>query len=340
MTAILSEAPQPHPARARAIRAAHPEVKALMGRDPWTAPLLLGLAGAQLALGVACAFAPAWVTLVGAWCVGAFLSHALYAGLHELSHQLVFRSRAANRWLALVLNLPLGAPFAISYMHYHLQHHLRQGDYERDPDLPSARELRLLSRSWLGKLVWHALLPALAALRSRRLPPPPARVSAWIALNVGLQLAFVAASVVLLGWLPLLYFALSFWFTLSLHPLAGRFLQEHHLVSPEQETYDYLGPLNRIALNVGYHNEHHDFPGVPWSRLPALRALAPEAYEGLRSHRSWTRLWLRFLADPELGYQSRVYRGAPPSLRAALGAEPGPPSAAPLPRETCAPAQR
>ena len=28
-------------------------------------------------------------------------------------------------------------------------------------------------------------------------------------------------------------------------------------------------------LNVGYHNEHHDFPKVPWTRLPKVMLSVP-----------------------------------------------------------------
>ena len=54
--------------------------------------------------------------------------------------------------------------------------------------------------------------------------------------------------------------------------------------------------MNVFALNVGYHNEHHDLMTVPWARLPEVRRQAPEFYEPLEAHRSWTRLLLRFLS--------------------------------------------
>ena len=59
---------------------------------------------------------------------------------------------------------------------------------------------------------------------------------------------------------------------------------------------------------MGYHNEHHDFPSVPWHRLPRIRAAAPEAYTELTAHTSWTRLLLRFLFDPEITLYSRMVR--------------------------------
>ena len=79
-------------------------------------------------------------------------------------------------------------------------------------------------------------------------------------------------------------------------------------MAPPQETYSYYGPFNIIAFNVGYHNEHHDLPSVPWNHLRAIRSGAPEMYNSLVHHTSWTRLLLKFVFDPRLCLFSRVAR--------------------------------
>ena len=127
-----------------------------------------------------------------------------------------------------------------------------------------------------------------------------------------LALAFAALLLaVFLAALPALaYLLASLLFVYTLHPLSGRFIQEHHLLPGmgEQETASYVGPLNLVSLNFGLHTEHHDFPAIPWSRLPAVRRLAPEGYDRRVEHRSWTVLWLRFLFDPRFSHHSRAIR--------------------------------
>ena len=105
----------------------------------------------------------------------------------------------------------------------------------------------------------------------------------WIVLNLLVVLAVDAAIWWLFGGAALGYLALSTLFALGLHPLGGRWIQEHHVTQEGQDTYSYYGPLNRLCFNMGYHHEHHDFPGIPWNRLPRLKRLAPEFYDDLKS---------------------------------------------------------
>jgi sphingolipid delta-4 desaturase len=152
----------------------------------------------------------------------------------------------------------------------------------------------------------------------------------WVHLvNVAVQILFDA---VLLGFVPgplsqlftahsLYYLLLSSFLAGSLHPLAGHFIAEHYVyetVSPSArdpdngipvpETFSYYGPLNVLTYNVGLHNEHHDFPAIPWTRLPALNTIAKEFYADLPHHKSWTYALWRFIWDDEVGLQCRVKR--------------------------------
>src|SRR5947209_4529623 len=68
------------------------------------------------------------------------------------------------------------------------------------------------------------------------------------------------------------------------------------------------GPINRVCLNMGYHNEHHDLPSIPWNNLPKLRALAPEFYDCLKYHPSWSGLLFQFIFDKRYTLFSRIER--------------------------------
>jgi sphingolipid delta-4 desaturase len=130
-------------------------------------------------------------------------------------------------------------------------------------------------------------------------------MSWWVIMII--VFAIDALIIIYFGWTAFLYLVFSLIFSIGLHPLGARWIQEHFRRSTS-ETYSYYGPLNIPSLNVGYHNEHHDFPSVPWNNLPRLKKLAPEFYDTLVYHKSWFKLWLRFLLDPELSLYSRMVR--------------------------------
>ena len=96
-----------------------------------------------------------------------------------------------------------------------------------------------------------------------------------------------------------------YWSRLSRRGLVGL---APALADPDQETFSYYGPINLVALNMGYHNEHHDLPSIPWNNLPKLRAMAPEFYDNLKYHSSWTRLLFQFIFDERYTLYSRIER--------------------------------
>jgi len=111
----------------------------------------------------------------------------------------------------------------------------------------------------------------------------------WELVNVAVQLSFNFLLVRALGLTALAYLLASTALGMGLHPVAGHFIAEHYELTPGAETYSYYGPCNWVSLNAGYHVEHHDFPRVPWSRLPEIRRLAPEFYDCLPSYSSYVR---------------------------------------------------
>jgi sphingolipid delta-4 desaturase len=253
------------------------------------------------------AWRPTAVALALAFAVGAFANHSLYVIIHDAAHDLVFRRRFANKLLALAADLPNLMPGAIAFRTYHLAHHAHLGEEKRDPDLPAVWERRLFGRSRLGKALWVALFPLMQALRSLEVGGDKLR-DPWFAANIAANLAFVATIGLTLGWTALIYLFASCWFGLGPHPLGARWIQEHFTLDPAQETMSYYGALNRLALNIGYHNEHHDFPSIPWNRLPDVTGMAPEVYGSLTACRSWAGLLFMFICDRRFSLGSRIAR--------------------------------
>src|SRR5438309_10465514 len=98
-----------------------------------------------------------WLSLLIAYCVGAFANHANYVIIHDATHNLIFRNRRWKKMVAVIADLPNLAPGAMGFRVYHLRHHSHQGDYEYDADLANDWEARLVVKRRFTKVIWLVL---------------------------------------------------------------------------------------------------------------------------------------------------------------------------------------
>ena len=207
--------------------------------------------------------------LILTYVVSGTLNHTLSVGLHEISHNLAFGSHRpfANRMLGYFANLPMGIPAFITFKKHHRDHHKYLGVNSYDPDLPTKFEAKLFCSS-IGKIVYVALLPLTYAIRP--LLVMPKTIDRHEIVNGTLSISFDLLVFYFMGFNSLFYLLVGTLMGLGLHPISGHFIAEHYVFIKGYETYSYYGPLNLITFNVGYHNEHHDFPNIPCYRLPEV----------------------------------------------------------------------
>jgi sphingolipid delta-4 desaturase len=298
--------------RARQILAAHPEVKDLFGNTPSSALHILAIVAFQVGLAIFLRDSSVWMIIAVGYFVGALANHAMWVMIHECSHNLVFRSSSANNLMNIIANLPIVFPSGISFKKYHLWHHRYQGELYGDADLAAPGEAR-----WVGASPWRKTLWLFSFFIIEGIIRPM-RINGvklwcrWTILNTVVELSFLAYLGVAWGWKAVFYLAVSTFFSIGLHPVGGRWIQEHYLFpgmgKAGQETFSYYGPINYVNYNIGYHNEHHDLMMVAWSNLPKLKATAPEFYENLDYHTSYIRVLWRFIFDRNVTLFSRVVR--------------------------------
>ena len=274
--------------------------------------------------------------LITAYIVGATANQNLFLSIHEISHNLAFKAPLANRLFAVFANLPIGIPYSAAFrvsagiplssyrcwlmgrQPYHLTHHKNLGVDGLDTDLPTSYEAFFLD-SVLGKAffcTFQILFYAIRPMMVYQLPLTQIHL-----FNIAAQITFDYLIVQYAGASSLAYLVMSSFLAGSLHPCAGHFIAEHYVFEkptkvaenpsnpiPTPETFSYYGLLNILTYNVGLHNEHHDFPAIPWTRLPVLHNLAKEFYADLPHHKSWTWVIWQFIWDREVGMWCRVKR--------------------------------
>jgi len=303
--------------------AAHPELRGLAGPDWRTVFALPVILAAHWGMAWSVSGAPVWVIILAAFFWGQIAIHSAGALLHETAHKLIFRGARAKLGFDIGLEVILASyGKQLTYQHEHItSHHPFIGDYERDYEhedvcaFQSRMQLRhdkpwvqrlltgftlLLHTLPLGSIIGDGVLKWLNARASGRpqtdperqveaSKPPQWQVRLFIAVSLASNLTLLA----LFGPWALLYhiWALSLFLGKFGIWNLGQSLAEHEGTNEEAPTRSFYGWLNLLLFNTGYHNEHHTFSNVPWTRLPLLAKTAPEVFTE-RADKGYFGYWL------------------------------------------------
>ena len=88
-----------------------------MGHEPLTKWVVLGVVSLQIALAIFLRrthpLSPLF--LLCAYVIGGTANHNLFLAIHEITHNLAFKSVKANKALAVFANLPIGIPYSAAF---------------------------------------------------------------------------------------------------------------------------------------------------------------------------------------------------------------------------------
>lgn len=319
---MLSPAALEHRERRRALLAAQPQLRALIGSNPWSLAFIALLIGMQTGMAWLVRDGGLLTVFLASFCVGQIILHAGGALVHDAAHGSILRRKRLLVDIALDVLLTSFGHHAQYQLDHVYSHHPYLGDYERDYEHKDACRFRarkalskarpLTHRGLIALQLFLDLLPfgfvysddIVAAIERRSTTlgvedverhvfrPALARKKRWLLRGVSV-LVLVVVGLTLGPW------ALLYWvWSLSIFQgrmgitNVGQVLAEH----PEgpHVTYSRYGFWNLLLFNTGYHDEHHTFPGVPWNRLPELKRRAPHAFVAA-SERGYFRWWFEYV---------------------------------------------
>lgn len=303
--------------------AAHPELADLAGPQPLTALALPILLAVHWGIAWLVSGQPIWVIGLTAFLIGQLVYHSASSLIHETCHKLIFR--AAGPKLAFDLSLEFiltSYGKQLTYQHQHVtSHHPFVGDYDNDYEHEDICALQARQSVFRAHPTWQPLLTALTLVihalplgsvflagqimprlyrklsgRPNRDPIP--RFTGTHPTNTDMR-PYIVVSLIsnlvmlaLLGPWALLYHIWSL--SLFLGKLGitnlGQSLSEHPGDDQQNPTRSTYGAINWLLFNTGYHNEHHSFPNVAWTRLPTLHRVAPGVFHAT-AERSYIGAW-------------------------------------------------
>jgi sphingolipid delta-4 desaturase len=88
-----------------------------MGHEPLTKYVVLAVVILQFTIAYLLRHTHplSWTFLAAAYVIGGTANHNLFLAIHEITHNLAFKGVKANKMLAILANLPIGVPYAISF---------------------------------------------------------------------------------------------------------------------------------------------------------------------------------------------------------------------------------
>ena len=205
---------------------------------------------------------------------------------HDAAHGCVFKSKAASYWIGLLCWSPTGMSYTI-YSNYHLHHHRITNTY---PDVDNFVVTDYTKNPVLAKMlmlvVYSFAYPIYFMFQMFRYTK---RLSTWKKIRMNLELAAMFSVIGLMAhYLPgkVFFFFYGVPFILGAILASTTSLIEHFQMDPGDDdayssrTYATKMPLlNFVWNNLGYHNEHHKYPGIPWYNLKRFHEAAYPHYD-------------------------------------------------------------
>ena len=93
------------------------QVLKLCGPEPLTKWLVLAVVLLQVGMAYLLRHTAilSWTFLLTTYVIGATANQNLFLAIHEISHNLAFKSATANRLLAVFANLPIAVPYSAAF---------------------------------------------------------------------------------------------------------------------------------------------------------------------------------------------------------------------------------
>lgn len=296
---------EPHSVRREKILSKYPEIKSLFKKEPKTILWVFFIHFIQLYF---CFMIKHYnfdwnkIPLL-AFGIGAVFNHGLFVLIHDITHFNVSKSEKVNKLWAIFANLPQIIPSAIGFGRYHKDHHTFMGDSLHDPDIPTMWEINFFN-TFYKKLIYILFMPFFYGLRPYfKTPKNP---NSYEILNLVSCFVYGFLIAYCFSFKAFMYLLLSTYFGLSIHPTSAHVMAEHYEFFKGQDTYSYYGWINYFNFNMGYHIEHHDFPNIPWNKLPQVRKIAPEFYDTLPVIDSYFTVIYKYIFDDDTGPWSRI----------------------------------